>query len=528
MKILHDAKQKLDKETSNRGKCLKLLLCVTVALGLLLFYVSIYSQSQVSAFLSHGAIHVTNIFKHGTQIIQNRFGIGDYKTSGFTQIRNAQISKFNLNLTKKRYINLWKSHYMKGIPVKPTKSFPTCDQYMKNVKDFTSRCQLLAMYDPGNCAEAPNTHKQIFKRLSLQKEKQEKMAAPLVDELTDLCLKANGSLGDSNWRLCYGMPEEYHFAKWVHQRYKYSVSHSNAKQKLGQECFDKQVSLLILPMNMDHRGGPRKVINNLLNGFRLIGKPYIVNARQLHLFDYLLSPGPYHGYFMYYMGEADAKKFYIGPTVKSSHFDAKRITTAVRKHSHVLSASKNALMTEQYFPGMPLKLKNSVIIPTGVDEDIFAPPNRLRNSALIYTKFGCNRKIVDKLKKLIKLNVIEIIYGKYNETYFRKALGTAMYAIVCDGAETQGIAMEEMMAMDVPLFVTNNNTVPYFSDEVGVILSKDTPLDTVFTKFVSNVNKGIYAPRKWLVENLGIVNSVINTLKVFCGLPNKWNPKRKK
>ena len=519
MKTLSDAKQGQDRKSNNTRKLLKWLLCVIVVFGLLL-YVLIYLQSQASVFSSPRTIHVTNIFQSGTNMIKNR--------SDFAQIKNAQADEFNKNLAKETFVNKWKLHYMRGVPVKPNMSFPTCDQYIKKIKDHRSRFQLLAMYDPGNCAEVPNTHLQVFKNLSLQNEKQEKLVAPLVDELTDLCLKANGSLGDSNWRLCYGMPDEYHFANWVHQRYKYSVNNTNAKQELGQECFDKQISLLILPMNMNHRGGPRKVINNLLNGFRLIGKPYIVNARQLYLFDYLFSPDPHHAYFMYYMGEADAKKFYIGPTVKSSHFDAQRMTTAVRKYSHVLSASKSALMSQQYFPGMPLQPNNSVIIPTGVDEDIFAPPNSVRNNALIYTKFGCFRKIVEQLKKLIKLKITEIIYEKYNETYFRKALGAARYAIVCDGAETQGIAMEEMMAMDVPLFVTNNNTVPYFSDEVGVILSKDTPLDTTFIKFVRNVDKGIYRPRKWLVENLGIVNSVINTLKEFCGLPNKWNPPRKK
>ena len=513
MKNLSDVKQEPDKKPRKKRKLLNYLLYVTSIVTVILCMIF---------GLSSSAIPMAHIFLSGTKMIENSIGISNYSATNY-----SKSDDFQLDLTKKKFINLWRNHYEKGIPVKPTKFFPTCDQYIKSLKDDRSKYQLIAMYDPGNCAEVPNTHVQVFKNLSLQKESKEKIVSPIVNELTDLCLRANGTLGDPNWRLCYGMPKLYHFARWVQQRYQYSVNYTYAMDELGKECFDKQVSLLFMVMNMNHNGGPRKVMNNLLNGFRLIGKPYVVNARQLDFFDYLFSLDPHHGYFMNYMEEAEAKKFYIGPTVVYSQFEAERITAPVKKYSHVVGASKRALMSQQYFPGMPLQPNNSVLIPTGIDEDIFAPSNSSRNSALIYIKSGCSRTVVDQLKKMIKLKITEIIYGTYNETYFRKALGTATYGIVCDGAETQGIAIEEMMALDVPLFVTNSESVPHFSDEVGVIWSKDRSLNTTFTKFVENVNKKIYRPRKWIIKHLGIVNSVINTLKQFCGLPNQWNPWKK-
>ena len=48
------------------------------------------------------------------------------------------------------------------------------------------------LYDDGNCAKVPVTHIQVFKSLSLQKEKQEnKMFATLLNELTDWSLLEN-------------------------------------------------------------------------------------------------------------------------------------------------------------------------------------------------------------------------------------------------------------------------------------------------------------------------------------------------
>ena len=50
-----------------------------------------------------------------------------------------------------------------------------------------------------------------------------------------------------------------------------------------------------------------------------------------------------------------------------------------------------------------------------------------------------------------------------------------------DSEETEGVAVEQMMAVGIPLVVTNNETLLYFSDNMGVTLSQDKPLDTTVT-----------------------------------------------
>ena len=60
------------------------------------------------------------------------------------------------------------------------------------------------------------------------------MFATLFNELTGLGLKTYDSLGYSKWKvLFYGMTEEYFFAQWDHQRYKYSVSYTIIHEDQG-------------------------------------------------------------------------------------------------------------------------------------------------------------------------------------------------------------------------------------------------------------------------------------------------------
>ena len=70
------------------------------------------------------------------------------------------------------------------------------------------------------------------------------------------------------------------------------------------------------------------------------------------------------------------------------------------------------------------------------------------------------------------------MYGKYiwkDIPVFRRSFQ------ICHFRETEGIAIDQMMAVGIPLVVTNNETLLYFSDNMGVTLSQDKPLDTTVT-----------------------------------------------
>ena len=72
------------------------------------------------------------------------------------------------------------------------------------------------------------------------------------------------------------------------------------------------------------------------------------------------------------------------------------------------------------------------------------------------------------------------------------------------------------MSMDVPIFAIEPDSVPYFSEKVGMIYSPNIPLPEAFDEFYNRVRLGEYSPRKWVKENLGLVPAAINFMKVLC------------
>ena len=59
-------------------------------------------------------------------MIHNRCRTSSNNSTDFTQTK-AQVDPFNLNLKKEYNVNLWKSHNVKGVRVKPRKPCPICD-----------------------------------------------------------------------------------------------------------------------------------------------------------------------------------------------------------------------------------------------------------------------------------------------------------------------------------------------------------------------------------------------------------------
>lgn len=114
-------------------------------------------------------------------------------------------------------------------------------------------------------------------------------------------------------------------------------------------------------------------------------------------------------------------------------------------------------------------------------------------------------------------------YGSYNETEYLNALRSCKYMLVLDAHESQGFAIQEAMACNVPLIVYSATsmydefndgrhtyehlrpkkltatTVPYWSDQCGVLLSDLSELESAIPD-VLTPNK--YNPRAFVVENL--------------------------
>ena len=148
---------------------------------------------------------------------------------------------------------------------------------------------------------------------------------------------------------------------------------------------------------------------------------------------------------------------------------------------------------------------------------------------LIYYK---NRPIehLEKVKSFLstkKFTYLELNYGNYNQNDFKDALSKVRFCIIIDNTESQGIAIQEMMAVGKPLLVWDvkewdymgdeykipASSVPYWSDDCGEKFYNVDELEFTFDKFYDKMNG--YNPKKLIDSELSYKVSVKKLLNCF-------------
>lgn len=142
----------------------------------------------------------------------------------------------------------------------------------------------------------------------------------------------------------------------------------------------------------------------------------------------------------------------------------------------------------------------------------------------------------------LKNNNIETItfnYNiKYNENDYIKTLQECKYGIWLGCHESQGFALEEALAMNIPLYVwsvtrkkqqykishkyhnieTDVSTVPYWNNECGEVVTTKEEFENNFNNFIKNVENNIYNPRNFIISNLTdhhVANNISNIIQKY-------------
>jgi len=105
-------------------------------------------------------------------------------------------------------------------------------------------------------------------------------------------------------------------------------------------------------------------------------------------------------------------------------------------------------------------------------------------------------------------------YGNYSQEQFKLALSSVRFCVIIDNTESQGIATQEMMAANKPLFVLDQpvwdhmgqeyavsaTSVPYWSNECGEKITRPEEIEDVFGRFYSNLDN--YTPKDFVDREL--------------------------
>jgi hypothetical protein len=170
-----------------------------------------------------------------------------------------------------------------------------------------------------------------------------------------------------------------------------------------------------------------------------------------------------------------------------------------------------------------------VEFPFAVDLETFCPgaPVAPAHDCIVYVKRRAHTLVNAVLARLQTAGLTYVLfrYGSYNEHEYLRALRTSKFMVVLDAHESQGFALEEAMACNVPLLVVDATSmydecddgvhatyesyrpkpllatsVPYWSDECGIRITDLSEFDEALAKMRATYTT--FSPRAYVEREL--------------------------
>ena len=269
--------------------------------------------------------------------------------------------------------------------------------------------------------------------------------------------------------------------------------------------------------------GPEMVVRKLIKSLDLMNIPYAINEN-IYSNNFLIQ---YNEVARLKKLKLDYNSCLIGPQIWPYERPAFDLVKDIHDYKKLISPSqwnKDWYMKRWYVP------ENKIgVWPVGIE----IPDNTrdVKYDCLLYYKRRSAEEleVVKKFLKKKKLTYKILQYGNYNEEQFLELANQAKFCFLLNGTESQGIAVQQIMSLGVPLFVWDVDTwndmgdawscpassVPYWDERCGEKFYKKTMLSRTFTKFNKKLKEGGYDPKSYVKENLSFERSVEILLDLF-------------
>jgi hypothetical protein len=272
--------------------------------------------------------------------------------------------------------------------------------------------------------------------------------------------------------------------------------------------------------------GPKKVVDNLIKGLNKIGYPYVINAgmsacTRLWIHDDITA--------LQSLATLDKNiKVIVGPNL----FVMPRNIYPTIDLSRVVYLAPSDWAGQMWkdfgFDRCPLD-----VWPTGIDTKAHIPhisSPMAKKSVLIYFKQRLPEELemVHNILDRKKIPYRTIIYGHYRHKDYVKILESTRYIVWVGRQESQGIALEEALAMNIPILVwdvsrvghwlaskremayftependyTNTTTAPYFDQTCGIKVRNVQEVEKAIDRMESSWQT--YRPREFILRNLSL------------------------
>ena len=267
--------------------------------------------------------------------------------------------------------------------------------------------------------------------------------------------------------------------------------------------------------------GPHKVVDNLIKSLNQEKIDYAINEEKYE-----------HNFLIQYDAIAHEKHSkieqettIIGPQVWL--FDGYGQFLIDNQNYYKKLIAPSQWVKDKFINKFNLPENKVAVWPVGIEE--FDNVREPSYDCLIYFKRRDESELSVVKKFLVSRGISYrmVEYGGYDEIGFRNLVNQAKFCFLINGTESQGIAVQEIMSMGIPIIAWDlkewldqgeayrvpATSVPYWDERCGEKFYSIDKLEETFDNFYARIND--YDPKAYVKENLSFESSVKTLLDIL-------------
>lgn len=287
-------------------------------------------------------------------------------------------------------------------------------------------------------------------------------------------------------------------------------------------------------------GAVHKVARNLVAGLERLGYPFVLNRR----IDYCSRVWIHDDYraIMALPAQRNGLKVILGPNLFVMPRD---IPHLVRIPDYCVYLHPSPWAVDAWVRlGYPSSRIDSW--PVGIDTSGFSLTRRPERSKILFY-YKCRDRVgvdgaarIEAILKNHQCQYTRIDYGNYRQEDYLKTLGESRYVVWYGRQESQGLALQEALAMGCPIIVIDAKTIgdcdgagykftqqeaaisatsaPYFDASCGLVIEDIDALPGAINALEQNFSS--FAPEEFVKKNLSIEGCALDLINKF----DRWWP----
>jgi hypothetical protein len=260
--------------------------------------------------------------------------------------------------------------------------------------------------------------------------------------------------------------------------------------------------------------GPSSVTSSLIRGLNELGYKYKHNpdVHSISIDDTVWVNESIDALTWAIKNKHMYKKLVVGPNLVITPKDHNAIIT----NDAIDIILQPSLWTKQFLLSFEPRLEHKIKLwPAGVE---IPKESTLQKTidVLIYSKNKMKYKLLETIcnelkQKQLTYTILE--YGSFKQATYFKKLNEAKMLIYLSNSESQGLALQEAWARDIPTLVFNRGyyeykgnhfvnehiSAPYLNNMTGTFFNEET-FSTQFPFFLNNLDR--FTPKKYVEQNL--------------------------